>query len=129
MQQPLVSLKMMLLPHLTWGKLMEHNELREWTASEIEEYDDARLALAEDDRIDCTRVYIEDEADAVITELKEDYHEVRSRLQTANLIKDEQKAKADKLLSCLKCLVMRDLIKDCQEKASAIEIVKEYDLW
>ena len=39
----------------------------------------------------------------------------------------EQKAKADKLHSCLKCLVMRDLIKDCPEKKSAIKIVKEYD--
>ena len=58
---------------------------------------------------------------------KSDYDEVRGRLQTANLIKDEQKAKADKLLSCLKCLVMRDLIKDCSEKKVASEIVKEYD--
>lgn len=49
------------------------------------------------------------------------------RLQTANLIKDEQKAKADKLLSCLKYLVMRDLIKDCHSKKVATEIVKEYD--
>ncbi len=53
---------------------------------------------------------------------KTDYDEVRGRLQTANLIKDEQKAKADKLLSCLKCLVMRDLIKDCPEKLSLIHI-------
>lgn len=74
-------------------------------------------------------MYIKDEADAVITELKEDYHEVRGRLQTATLIKDEQKAETDKLLACLKCLVTRDLIKDCPEKKSAIEIVKEYDLW
>lgn len=58
---------------------------------------------------------------------KTDYDEVRGRLQTTNLIKDEQKAKADKLLSCLKCLVMRDLIKDCPEKKAAAEIVKEYD--
>ena len=58
---------------------------------------------------------------------KSDYDEVRGRLQTANLIKDEQKAKADKLLSCLKCIVMRDLIKDCSEKKVASEIVKEYD--
>src|SRR5574344_35437 len=58
---------------------------------------------------------------------KSDYNEVRDRLQTANLIKDEQKAKADKLLSCLKCLVMRDIIKDCPEKKAAAEIVKEYD--
>ena len=108
---------------------MTHNELREWTADEINEYDDARRQLAEDGQIDCTIVYIADEADAVITGLKEDYHEVRSRLQTANLIKDEQKAKADKLFACLKCLVTRDLIKNCPEKASAIEIVNEYDLW
>lgn len=66
--------------------------------------------------------------DTEIEGLKADYDEVSGRLQTANLIKDEQKAKADKLLSCLKCLVMRDLIKDCREKDSAIEIVKEYDL-
>lgn len=59
---------------------------------------------------------------------KTDYDEVRGRLQTANIIKDEQKAKADKLLSCLKCLVMRDLIKDCPEKKAVAEIVKEYDL-
>ena len=61
-----------------------------------------------------------------IVELKADYNEACDRLQTANLIKDEQKAKADKLLSCLKCLVIRDLIKNCPEKASAIEIVKAY---
>ena len=39
----------------------------------------------------------------------------------------EQKAKADKLLSCLKYLVMRDLIKDCPSKQAATEIVKEYE--
>lgn len=31
-----------------------------------------------------------------------------------------------KLKSCIKCLVIRDLIKDCPEKKSAIEIVKDY---
>lgn len=60
---------------------------------------------------------------------KSDYDEIHGLLQTANLIKDEQKAKADKLLSCLKCLVMRDLIKDCPEKVSAIKLVKDYDIW
>ena len=40
-----------------------------------------------------------------------------------------EKAKADKLFSCLKCLVMRDLIKDCPEKKVASEIVKEYDFF
>lgn len=38
----------------------------------------------------------------------------------------DRKEKTDKLLSTLKCLVMRDLIKDCPEKKSVIEIVKEY---
>lgn len=72
-------------------------------------------------------VYDKSEADKVIAELKADYKEACDRLQTANLIKDEQKAKADKLLSCLKYLVMRDLIKDCPSKKVATEIVKEYD--
>jgi hypothetical protein len=67
------------------------------------------------------------EKDGVIAELKADYKEACDRLQTANLIKDEQKAKADKLLSCLKYLVMGDLIKDCPPKKVATEIVKEYD--
>ena len=62
-----------------------------------------------------------------IAKLKADYREACGRLQTANLIKDEQKAKADKLLSCLKYLVMGDLIKDCPPKKVAKEIVKEYD--
>ena len=70
-----------------------------------------------------------DERNAEIAELKADYKEACDRLQTANLIKEEQKAKADKLLSCLKYLVMRDLIKDCPPKKVATEIVKEYDLW
>lgn len=76
-----------------------------------------------------SQVYLKSEADKVIAGLQADYKEACGRLQTANLIKDEQKAKADKLISCLKCLVMRDLIKDCPEKASAVEIVKEYDKW
>lgn len=37
-----------------------------------------------------------------------------------------QKDKTDKLFSGLKCLVMRDLIKDCPEKASVVELVKEW---
>lgn len=73
------------------------------------------------------RYYLKSEADKVINELKADYDEACGRLQTANLIKDEQKAKADKLLSCLKYLVMGDLIKDCPPKKVATEIVKEYD--
>ena len=71
--------------------------------------------------------YLKSEADTVIAELKADYKEACGRLQTVNLIKDEQKAKADKLLSCLKYLVMGDLIKDGPPKKIAAEIVKEYD--
>lgn len=48
-------------------------ELKEWTASEIEEYDDARLELAEDGKIDCTRVYIKQDVDKVIEELEESH--------------------------------------------------------
>lgn len=72
-------------------------------------------------------VYLKSEADKVIEELKADYKEACDRLQTANLIKDEQKAKVTKLLGCLKYLVMRDLIKDCPPKKVAAEIVKECD--
>lgn len=49
------------------------SELKEWTASEIEEYDDARLELAEDGNIDCTRVYIKQDVDKVIEELEESH--------------------------------------------------------
>ena len=92
------------------------------------------------------RVYLKSEADKFIADLEEshkreveqllmeivklkgDYKEACDRLHTAGLIKDEQKAKADKLLSCLKYLVMGDLIKDCPPKKVATEIVKEYDV-
>ena len=62
-----------------------------------------------------------------VRQLRADYKEACGRLQTAILVKDEQKAKADKLLSCLKYLVMGDLIKDCPPKKVAKELVKEYD--
>lgn len=48
-------------------------KLKEWTASEIEEYDDARLELAEDGRIDCTRVYIKQDVDKFISDLEESH--------------------------------------------------------
>ena len=54
------------------------SELKEWTASEIEEYDDARLELAEDGKIDCTRVYIKEDVDKVIAKLKD-----KLRVQTS----------------------------------------------
>lgn len=56
------------------------NELKEWTASEIEEYDDARLELAEDGKIDCTRVYIKSEADKIFEEMEEKHKKEVNRL-------------------------------------------------
>ena len=91
------------------------SELKEWTASEIEEYDDARLELAEDGKIDCTRVYIKSEADKVIAELQADYKEACDRLQTANLIKDEQLA-ATRHQKYKRCLAMAKWCCDMYDK-------------
>lgn len=44
------------------------------------------------------RVYLKDDVDKVLAEKEADYREACDRLQTANLIKDEQKAETDKLL-------------------------------
>lgn len=43
-------------------------------------------------------VYLKDDVDKVLAEKEADYREACSRLQTANIIKDEQKAETDKLL-------------------------------
>ena len=80
--------------------------------------------------------YEKSEADKVIAELKTENDSLlqqnRELCQALQVMYskeeyDKQKAKADKLLSCLKYLVMRDLIKDCSAKKTATEIVKEYD--
>ena len=96
--------------------------MKELRTVKFSEMNAIKLGLRNDE------LYFKADADKVIGELKADYKEACDRLLTAGLIKDEQKAKADKLLSCLKCLVMRDLIKDCPEKDAAIEIVNEYRL-
>lgn len=51
--------------------------------------------------------YTRTDADAVIAELKADYDEVRGRLQTANLIKDEQIA-ATRYQKYKRCLSMAE---------------------
>ena len=51
--------------------------------------------------------YLKSEADKVIAELKEDYKEACDRLQTANLIKDEQLA-ATRHQKRKRCLAMAD---------------------
>lgn len=95
-----------------------------WAVEQVERVAGDIDSLHLDDNL----FYIKSEADKKIEELKADYEEACGRLQTTNLIKDEQKEKADKLLSCLKYLVMRDLIKDCPSKEVATEIVKEYEV-
>ena len=54
--------------------------------------------------------YLKYEADKVISELKADYDEVRGRLQTANLIKDEQLAAA-RHHKYKRCLAMAERCK------------------
>mgnify|MGYP003413630009 CR=1 FL=1 len=84
------------------------------------------------------RFYVADEVDAAIDELKTENESLLQQNRELCLALqvmyskeeyDKQKAKADKLLSCLKYLVIGDLIKDCPPKKVATEIVKEYDLW
>ena len=55
-------------------------ELREYVASEIEDYDDARLELSEDGKVSCTKLYIKSEADKFIAELEENHKKEVDRL-------------------------------------------------
>lgn len=74
-------------------------ELKEWTASEIEEYDDARLELAEDGKIDCTRVYIKADVDKVIADLEESHKmEVEQLLMEIVGLKEKHKKEVDRLM-------------------------------
>ncbi|MEE0937701.1 MAG: hypothetical protein UIG52_06690 [Bacteroidales bacterium] len=84
--------------------------------------------------------YRKSEVDEAIAELKEEVKKTQelANEQTFKLCVEKenvcqleqlfqkQKDKADKLYHCLRCLVMRGLIKDCPEKDSVIEIVKEF---
>lgn len=86
------------------------------------------------------RVYHADEADKVIAELKAQVNGFQNRANlweynaqnehnavvAVRMENAKLEAKVDKLFSGLKCLVMRDLIKDCPEKKSVIELVKEW---
>lgn len=84
---------------------------------------------------DTGKFYLKSEADKVIADLQskvtlaslaEDCSNLRNKRCNFCSALKLQKENADKLLSCLKCLVMRDLIKDCPEKKSAVELVKEW---
>lgn len=65
--------------------------LREWTASEIEEYDDARLELAEDGKIECTRVYIKADADQVIAEKDKEIAELKEECRWRKFSEEKPK--------------------------------------
>lgn len=55
----------------------EKYKLRLYTASYIEEYDDARLELSESGKIDCTRVYMQKEADEVFSKLEKEIERLK----------------------------------------------------
>ena len=88
------------------------SELKEWTASEIEEYDDARLELAEDGKIDCTRVYIKADVDKVIADLEESHKmEVEQLLMEIAGLKKLVET-ADKLLKQKGGFMIKDITFD-----------------
>lgn len=77
-------------------------------------------------------VYPKSEVDPIIAELK--CENERLKKQSSCTASDDclrvrqLKSKVDKLLGCLKYLVMRDLIKDCPPKKTAAEIVQECEI-
>ena len=73
-------------------------ELREYVASEIEDYDDARLELSEDGEVSCTKLYIKSEADKVIAELEEKHKKEVDRLLMKIAGLEKLVETADKLL-------------------------------
>ena len=78
--------------------------------SELKERDARELVInnsAYFPNVENLRVYLKSEADKVIAELKSDYKEACDRLQTANLIKDEQLA-ATRHQKYKRCLAMAD---------------------
>jgi hypothetical protein len=70
-------------------------------------------------------VYIKSEADKVIAELKADYQEACDRLQTANLIKDEQLA-ATRHQKYKRCLAMS---RQCRSRACFYDTMREGSLY
>lgn len=66
-----------------------------------------------------------EEQESEIAELKADYKEACNRLQTANLIKDEQLA-ATRHQKCKRCLAMARM---CEERSARYDALQEkYDL-
>jgi hypothetical protein len=61
----------------TFQEVNEKYKLRLYTASEISDYDDARLELSESGKIDCTRVYICKDADEVFSKLEKEIERLK----------------------------------------------------
>ena len=66
--------------------------------------------------------YTRTDADALIAELKADYKEACDRLQTANLIKDEQLA-ATRHQKFKRCLAMAMV---CEERCARYDLLQEH---
>ena len=92
---------------------------------------DEEMPTPNDDLI-CNEVYLKSEADKVIAELKADYEEACGRLQTANLIKDEQIV-ATRHSKYKRCLAMAKLCKRKRIDAADYRIPRKkwefYDKW
>ena len=106
------------------GKLMEHNELKAYRSYANRDgfyhKSDVDKLLAEKDAKILS-------LDAEVFKHK---HHAELFLDERNYAEEQlrhYKSEADKLLSCLKRLVMSDLIKECPEKTSAIEIVEKIE--
>ena len=93
------------------------SQLKEWTASEIEEYDNARLELAEDGKIDCTRVYIKDDADKEIDFWKKESHDHYERWFNLN---KQYEGWFGKVIRCERAEreLLRQKYKRCLDKAN-----------
>lgn len=87
-------------------------KLKEWTASEIEEYDDARLELAEDGKIDCTRVYIKQDVDKVIADLEESHKKEVEQLLMKIAGLEKLVETADKLVKQKGGFTVKDIMFD-----------------
>ena len=116
------------------------SKLKDYDIMDIEAMDDERLEKSESGRIQVTRVYIKSEADKVIADLEEshkmeveqllmeivglkaDYKEACDRLQTANLIKDEQLAAA-RHHKYKRCLAMARV---CEERCARYDLLQEH---
>lgn len=55
----------------------EKYKLRLYTASDISDYDDARLELSESGKVDCTRVYMQKDADEVFSKLEKEIERLK----------------------------------------------------